>query len=478
MAGSLIDWNALKHESGDIPWPAIEAAIAQIAAQPAGWRELADVLHDDFCAEPHGFLGLYLPIILSEAARTMPADRAERAQIADFFLDELNEAEVRDDEFTLEVLQYASGRLGPSILPQVLERLETPGGRGSFHLWGLLNLAAKADDAALRERVARKCLAKVEAQLTGREKLDVLIEPLWTLGKLRYTSALERLKQLGRDHREALEQAHLKADFRETIRLLRGDRVEESPEFWERELHGYLEREQRHWREWYEQRDQEEEGKPAPEIDEQLAETQSRELAARFAQSSHAVTLARPSQEIENDVAMIVNYGFQYLDYPIEEWQKAAWGELLLKHLPAKVSSEPEWWKKVAPLMGAFLRWLGDEGISAHGPRLASEVESWGPDIESNAANPDHWGMAKSLVMEAKSEGVDTSNQAQLNAFIHRHNARLEKDEEAFADEDEAQTDQRPWEQSQTYMRESPKVGRNDPCPCGSGTKYKKCCGK
>lgn len=22
----------------------------------------------------------------------------------------------------------------------------------------------------------------------------------------------------------------------------------------------------------------------------------------------------------------------------------------------------------------------------------------------------------------------------------------------------------------------SPKVGRNDPCPCGSGKKYKKCC--
>jgi SEC-C motif-containing protein len=25
--------------------------------------------------------------------------------------------------------------------------------------------------------------------------------------------------------------------------------------------------------------------------------------------------------------------------------------------------------------------------------------------------------------------------------------------------------------------REEPKVGRNDPCPCGSGQKYKKCCG-
>ena len=26
--------------------------------------------------------------------------------------------------------------------------------------------------------------------------------------------------------------------------------------------------------------------------------------------------------------------------------------------------------------------------------------------------------------------------------------------------------------------REQPKVGRNDPCPCGSGKKWKKCCGK
>jgi preprotein translocase subunit SecA len=28
-----------------------------------------------------------------------------------------------------------------------------------------------------------------------------------------------------------------------------------------------------------------------------------------------------------------------------------------------------------------------------------------------------------------------------------------------------------------TVRRESAKVGRNDPCPCGSGKKFKKCCG-
>jgi SEC-C motif-containing protein len=27
-------------------------------------------------------------------------------------------------------------------------------------------------------------------------------------------------------------------------------------------------------------------------------------------------------------------------------------------------------------------------------------------------------------------------------------------------------------------VRQGPKIGRNDPCPCGSGKKFKKCCGK
>jgi preprotein translocase subunit SecA len=29
-----------------------------------------------------------------------------------------------------------------------------------------------------------------------------------------------------------------------------------------------------------------------------------------------------------------------------------------------------------------------------------------------------------------------------------------------------------------TVRRDEPKVGRNDPCPCGSGKKYKKCHGQ
>ncbi len=35
-----------------------------------------------------------------------------------------------------------------------------------------------------------------------------------------------------------------------------------------------------------------------------------------------------------------------------------------------------------------------------------------------------------------------------------------------------------PAPSSKPFTRDQPKVGRNDPCPCGSNKKYKKCCGK
>jgi len=45
---------------------------------------------------------------------------------------------------------------------------------------------------------------------------------------------------------------------------------------------------------------------------------------------------------------------------------------------------------------------------------------------------------------------------------------------EAF---DAAISQRRPGQTLNPIVREEPKVGRNDPCPCGSGKKYKKCHG-
>lgn len=40
-----------------------------------------------------------------------------------------------------------------------------------------------------------------------------------------------------------------------------------------------------------------------------------------------------------------------------------------------------------------------------------------------------------------------------------------------------ADFDRLPHKPTEPVVRSGPKIGRNDPCPCGSGKKYKKCCG-
>jgi preprotein translocase subunit SecA len=49
---------------------------------------------------------------------------------------------------------------------------------------------------------------------------------------------------------------------------------------------------------------------------------------------------------------------------------------------------------------------------------------------------------------------------------------------QAAADEAAAMRAQGEAAKPKTIRREKPKVGRNDPCPCGSGKKYKHCHGK
>ena len=41
-----------------------------------------------------------------------------------------------------------------------------------------------------------------------------------------------------------------------------------------------------------------------------------------------------------------------------------------------------------------------------------------------------------------------------------------------------AQSANRPQQPARQPLKAEPKVGRNDPCPCGSGKKYKNCHGK
>jgi preprotein translocase subunit SecA len=71
----------------------------------------------------------------------------------------------------------------------------------------------------------------------------------------------------------------------------------------------------------------------------------------------------------------------------------------------------------------------------------------------------------------ARQESAEEIEQKRM-AAQRRALQRLTEVHAAAGDEEAA-----PRSKAETVVRQAPKVGRNDPCPCGSGKKYKKCHG-
>jgi preprotein translocase subunit SecA len=68
-------------------------------------------------------------------------------------------------------------------------------------------------------------------------------------------------------------------------------------------------------------------------------------------------------------------------------------------------------------------------------------------------------------------------HEAQQRAMQMRHGAEVEGAEEAAPAQRTSARPPQPRIAQQPQQRQGPKIGRNDPCPCGSGQKFKKCHG-
>ncbi|GAH68037.1 unnamed protein product, partial [marine sediment metagenome] len=70
--------------------------------------------------------------------------------------------------------------------------------------------------------------------------------------------------------------------------------------------------------------------------------------------------------------------------------------------------------------------------------------------------------------------GAEMANVYQASQFVHEQLSGYDHLAQEMAAQ-QAAAEPRRIEQ---IVRDQPKVGRNDPCPCGSGKKFKKCCGR
>ncbi len=181
-----------------------------------------------------------------------------------------------------------------------------------------------------------------------------------------------------------------------------------------------------------------------------------------FAKSPAFAALTESQQ---NKAGAIANYFadhcHRHLDLAPAQWHCNAVRDCCLDILPCKVSAELSFFEAIAPVLGAFFRFLGDQSLHPKGHALAETVEDIAEDIVRSAEDPDNWGMAKTLVMAAHEAGVNIGDQAELNAFLAAYNAMLASRRMS--------TDPAP-------VAPPTSGSPYDPCPCGSGKKFKFCC--
>jgi len=167
--------------------------------------------------------------------------------------------------------------------------------------------------------------------------------------------------------------------------------------------------------------------------------------------------------EATQDVETFLEFLFNYELDDLKEIKPRNIKTVLTEIFPRKVSAEPEELRNFIPVLVSFFESLKVKGVVKDTPALIKSVKDSEEEMLKNAKNPEYFGMAKSLVMQMKKDGVNFEDKEAVDRWIFNYNQR----QTAVPEEPQGTT---------PFSKTGHDVGRNDPCPCGSGKKYKKCC--
>jgi hypothetical protein len=110
-------------------------------------------------------------------------------------------------------------------------------------------------------------------------------------------------------------------------------------------------------------------------------------------------------------------------------------------------------------------------GMPALPPELANDPKAKGMmgTFFRKWKDPAFLKQLRTLAAHMQREGVDVKDMKAVSAWIEKNKERIEKGELSAAPETKP---------GETFVKTAPDVGRNEPCSCGSGKKFKKCHGK
>jgi len=125
---------------------------------------------------------------------------------------------------------------------------------------------------------------------------------------------------------------------------------------------------------------------------------------------------------------------------------------------------------------------IHENAISSLTPVRMKRVEEDGETIERQPGEEDY--VEGTLAFNADENGNVTSvEQVELARADEPEVSEETEEQEAPALNLRHKTDPAAMgdggvSEDETDAAQAPRIGRNDPCPCGSGKKYKKCCGR
>jgi len=168
----------------------------------------------------------------------------------------------------------------------------------------------------------------------------------------------------------------------------------------------------------------------------------------------------------------LLDFGINYLGETVDLMSLGSVREFLHDFVPRKVSVEADGAAAIIAELTAFWEYVGRVYALPQSPSIIEwlKADDLVAELKDGLSNPANFGMAKSLFSAGSNAGYDMTTEAGMAEFMVAYNQSLTANQSEPAPED----DLRGF--GETIVRESPRVGRNDPCPCGSGKKFKKCC--
>lgn len=207
-------------------------------------------------------------------------------------------------------------------------------------------------------------------------------------------------------------------------------------------------------------------------FDDEAATTYLERTYDAFAKSAEAQHVIARFDHLQWSDSLI-RFGLDYSGEVVDAMTLATVEEFLFEYVPRKVSTDASSAAAIVYELTMFWQFLDRVYQLPEANSIVAwlETDELVPQLEEAMSDPANFGMAKAMFMRGQATGYDMTTEAGLAAFMMDYNRSLSsrpKPPSSLRGYD-------PLLVTKPIVREQ-HVGRNDPCPCGSGKKYKKCC--